>query len=276
MSTKPLRSQTNKNSKESKKRFPWEKHEQTLKDIVLKNKSDFLDPTEDYVKIANELSNVYKIEDVNAEIVRGKYRTKTFKKWLRKQGTANETKKRKRESSSDSDSDSEGSSDSYSNSDSGSDDFDQIPQVFSRSYASQPVFWTITDSDYSWYFMRRKWKIEAKHFTGNQFIQLEYKIDPPSVFELQNLVKKSKQESLKSLDMNKSNIQNQVKEWKPITWKVALKTPLPLVPSLYRAAREDEYSWIEVPRNNSSRSTVFGDDEVDVDYVMNVQTGNTQ
>ncbi len=115
-------------------------------------------------------------------------------------------------------------------------------------------------------------QIEAKHFTGNQYIQLEYKIDPPTVFELQNLLKKSKQESLKLLDMNKSNIQNQVKEWKPITWKVALNTPLPLVPSLYRAAREDEYSWIQVPRNNPSRSTVFGDEEVDVDYVKDVPT----
>jgi hypothetical protein len=85
-------------------------------------------------------------------------------------------------------------------------------------------------------------------------------------------LKKSKQESLKSLDLNKSNIQNQIKEWKPITWKVALHTPLPLVPSLYRAAREDEYSWIQVPRNNPSRSTVFGDEEMDVDYVMNVPT----
>jgi hypothetical protein len=73
---------------------------------------------------------------------------------------------------------------------------------------------------------------------------------------------------LKTLDIRNTNIQNQIKGWKPITWKVALATPLPLVPSLYKAAREDDYSWIQVPKNNSRRSTTFGDEEVDVDFVV--------
>jgi len=138
-----------------------------------------------------------------------------------------------------------------------------------RGFASQPVFWTVTDSDYWWYFMLRKWKIEAQHFAGKQFIEIQYKIVPPSVFDIQSLVQKSKQDSLKGLDINKPHIQNQIKEWKPITWKVALSTPLPLVPSLYKAARDGDYSWIQVPKNNSRRSTAFGDEEEDIDYVIN-------
>jgi hypothetical protein len=273
-----LRSQTskNKNNKETKKRFPWGKHEQTLKDIVLKNKTDFLDPTpEDFVKIANELATTYKVEDITGDTVRWKFRTQTFKKWLRKQGSTSENKKRKRESSSsESASSDDYSSDSFSDSSTSSGHDAPISILPGRGYASQPGFWIISDSDCSWYFMRRKWKIEAKHFAGKQYIDIEYQITPPTVFELQNLLKKSKQPSLKSLDINKPNIQNQIKEWKPITWKVALNTPLPLIPSLYNAAREDEYSWIQVPRNNPTRSTVFGDDEVDIDYVNDVPKTN--
>ena len=104
--------------------------------------------------------------------------------------------------------------------------------------------------------------------TGRQFLEIEYRIDPPTVFELQALLKKSIQESLNSLDIKNPNIQNQIKDWKAITWKVALSTPLPLVPSLYKAAREDEYSWIQVPRSNPKRSTAFGDEEMDVDYFI--------
>jgi len=143
-----------------------------------------------------------------------------------------------------------------------------------RGFSSQPVFWTVTDSDYWWYFMLKKWKIEAKHFAGKPFIEIEYKINPPSVFEIKALVKHSKQESLKELDLDKKNIQNQIKEWKPITWKVALSTPLPLVPSLYKAARDGDFSWIQVPKNNIRRSTAFGDEEEDIDYVI-VPTENS-
>jgi hypothetical protein len=183
-----------------------------LKDIVLKNKEEYLDPTpEGYVKLSNELAGPYKIEGITADIVMWKFRTKTFKKWLRRQeGTVN--KKRKRESSSSASSDN--SSDSYSDSFSDSESIDQDPVSYR---VQQPVFWSLSDSDFTWYFMRRKWKIEVKHFAGNQYLELEYKIDPPTVFELQNLLKKSKQPSLKSLDLNKPNLQNQVKEWKPIT-----------------------------------------------------------
>jgi hypothetical protein len=185
-----LRSQSNKSKKDKdkKKRFSWGKHEQTLKDFVLKN--DYLDPTpEDFVKIAEELSKTYKIENISADTVRWKFRTKIFKKWLRKQGSS-EDKKRKREAtSSNSVSSSENTSDSYSDSVSDSDSQDlncQIPTSGGKGYASQPVFWTISDSDCWWYFMRRKWKIQAKHFTGKQYVEIEYRIDPPTVFDLQN------------------------------------------------------------------------------------------
>ena len=99
-------------------------------------------------------------------------------------------------------------------------------------------------------------------------MELEYKIDPPTVFDLEKLIKRSKQPTLKLLDINNANIQNQIKDWKQISWKVALPTPIPLIPSLYQAARDQEYSWITVPRNNPKRSTAFGDDDMDIDYVI--------
>jgi hypothetical protein len=145
---KPLRSQTNKtnNNKEEKiKKFPWSKHEQTLKDVVLKNKEEYLDPTpEGYVKLSNELAGPYQIENITADIVRWKFRTKTFKKWLKKQEGTPVNKKRKRESSSSSSSDN--SSDSYSDSFSDSESIDQDPVSYR---AQQPVFWSLSDSDFT-------------------------------------------------------------------------------------------------------------------------------
>jgi len=278
-----LRSEQNKKKKAKVSQnktspFPWKKHEQTLKDIILKNPTEYLEPdTEGFVNIANEMANTYQIENVTAEKVRIKYRTEGFKKWLKKQGkkeSPKSKKKRKRDASS---SEEDSSSASYSDSENSDDDSEMemnLSSSLGRGFAAQPIFWSISDFDCWWYFMRRKWKIEAQHLAGRQYIELEYKIDPPSVFEIQKLVKKSNQESLKTLDINKPNIQNQIKEWKPITWKVALSTPLPLLPSLYRAAREDEYSWIQVPRNNPRRSTVFGDEEIDIDYAIQEEVGS--
>ena len=63
-------------------------------------------------------------------------------------------KKRKRESSSSASSDN--SSDSYSDSFSDSESIDQDPVSYR---VQQPVFWSLSDSDFTWYFMRRKWKV---------------------------------------------------------------------------------------------------------------------
>jgi hypothetical protein len=272
-----LRSEENKKS-----RFQWTQYEQILKDLVVKNELHYDKMKEEnFAELAKEMRESYKIAEITAENVRWKVRTPQFKKWLKnqkngKKSSKKTSKKRKRESSSESSDDSSYGSEDGSGETDGSDDSMEDVKVdkysnFSaaRGFASQPVFWIVTDSDYWWYFMLRKWKIEAQHFAGKQFIEIQYKIVPPSVFDIQSLVQNSKQDSLKGLDINKPNIQNQIKEWKPITWKVALSTPLPLVPSLYKAARDGDYSWIQVPKNNSRRSTAFGDEEEDIDYVIN-------
>jgi len=221
------------------------------------------------------MRETYKVENITAEIVRSKTRTPKFKTWLERQGKPSKgdsnKKKRKREISSDSSDSSYSSSGENESGSSDSEDFElsQNSNYGSRGFAAQPVFWTISDSDRWWYFMVRKWKIEASHRAGKEFLEIQYKIDPPTVFDVEKLIKRSKQPTLKLLDINNPNIQNQIKDWKPITWKVALPTPVPLIPSLYQAAKDEEYSWITVPRNNPKRSTAFGDEDVDIDYVIN-------
>jgi len=265
---------------EEKNNFPWVEYEQILKDIILRN-GEYTLKEANFVEISKEMRESYKVEDVTADNVRWKVRTPNFKQWLKKQekgGKTSNTKKRKRKEKESSESlesdDSSYSSDDDEDSEEEEEDLENMrvekSSAFStnRSFSSQPVFWIVSDSNYWWYFMLRKWKIEAQHVAGKQYMEIQYKIDPPSVFDIQKLYKTSKQESLKTLDIRNTNIQNQIKGWKPITWKVALATPLPLVPSLYKAAREDDFSWIQVPKNNSRRSTAFGDEEVDVDFVV--------
>jgi hypothetical protein len=260
-------------SEDNKGKFVWAKYEQILKDLITKI-GNFNLKEGDCAELAKDMRETYKVENVTAEIVRSKTRTPKFKKWLKKEekggskGDSNKKKRKREISSSSSSSDS-----SYSSSESGNSDSEDIESSLnsnygSRGFAAQPVFWSISDSDRWWYFMVRKWKIEASHRAGKQFLEIQYKIDPPTVFDVEKLIKRSKQPTLKLLDINNPNIQNQIKDWKPITWKVALPTPIPLIPSLYQAAKDEEYSWITVPRNNPKRSTAFGDDDVDVDYVI--------
>jgi hypothetical protein len=85
------------------KKFSWPAHLQTLKDVVSKLK--LYNPNADqFRELATILSKTYKIEGVDAEKVRTKFRSKTFKKWLETQTKKNQNnmsvqppkKKRKR------------------------------------------------------------------------------------------------------------------------------------------------------------------------------------
>jgi hypothetical protein len=70
--------------KKQGKRFSWAAHEQTLKDIIKKHK--LWEPNSDQLQeISGIMKKNYKIDNVDAEKLRAKFRTKTFNKWINSQ-----------------------------------------------------------------------------------------------------------------------------------------------------------------------------------------------
>lgn len=258
------------------KRFSWRAHEQTLKDVILKLK-DFSSSAMNAANIAKELREVYFIKEVDAEIVRTKLRLQTFEKWLALQRkkvqsrgtTETVNKKRKRvESQEEMNSDDSEQEDSDLSGDDINSEEDELEYLEKEKigFSQYPKCWKIEDSNESWFFFRRNLKMRVEHRLGDLNLIIVYTIMPPTVFEMKSLISKCLNvSSLNSLDMNNVNIQNQIKLWKPITWKVSIPAPFPLVADSYRASVKDEYSWINIPKKSLIRSTDFGEDQIDVD-----------
>jgi len=63
----------------------WQQHEGTLKEIIVSKKIWGDNKKKDYLNLANIMRETHKIEDCDAERIRGKFNGKTFQKWLQTQ-----------------------------------------------------------------------------------------------------------------------------------------------------------------------------------------------
>jgi len=259
--------QNKKKRKKSQKRFVWKPHLQTLKDKLEDKKYD--DPSvENCVEIANEM--LPNAPGITGEIVRTKTRTKEIKKFLKSLKRKLNKEKKGDDDDDDSDDDSgSGDSDSQYDSD-GSDDgsedsFSGLHNL--NEFCRVPSFWTVENSEHRAYFTSRRLLMTAKHASGTSSFDVQYTIEPPTVTELMQLLSSNCPASLKWLDCSNIRIQNQIKAWKPITWKVRLDAPPPLMPGLYHAEAKGQFSWIEMPFHAPVRYTNFGDAQVDIENV---------
>jgi hypothetical protein len=265
--------------KRKKDSFQWTGHLQTLKDLLEKNK--FFDPTaEECVLIASEMERKYNVEGITGEIVRSKIRTQSLIKFLAALERKNPTKKESDSDIEDSDSetDSEYSSDKdeieddlldediiLKNSNNNNKDLSQM--IHSNSPLTEvPSFWKLSNSKHSAYFINRKLQMRAQHVTGSHSLIINFSISPPTIEDLIKLLQQYAPRSLNWLNLKDISIQNQVKMWQPVTWKIRLETPPPLLPSLYSAESRENISWIEIPMSAPVRFTDFGDNQFDIDH----------
>jgi hypothetical protein len=247
---------------ETTPKFPWSSYIQTLKDILEKKNICKCPSKAEAVMIATEMNTKYKIPDITGEIVRTKCRGKAIEKFL---NTLARTESPNDEYSSE---DRSSASNYSSDLDSGSSDVEDhdVVEITNdlKGFERIPSFWILQNSEHRAYFMSRRLLMRAKQVVGTQSFDIQFTIEPPSVREMIDLVAK-KPRSLHWLDCSNIQIQNQIKQWKPISWKVRLDAPPPLVPALYTAEACSQLSWIDVPFRAPVRYTDFGDNQVDIE-----------
>jgi hypothetical protein len=243
-----------KKKRKCQKKFNWKLHVDSLKQIIDARNCFSVPTPEECVEIATEMKQA---PGITGEIVRSKLRGEMMKNYMKKlQRNARRATKQ--------DNDEYDSNSDYESSSSESEsDVEGVHDL--NGFSSVPTFWIVQNSEHRAYFTSRKLLMRAKHTVGTSSFDVLFTVNPPTVQELMQLVDTHHPPSLSWLDCANLRIQNQIKEWKPITWKVRLEAPPPLMPGLYNAEAKNQFSWIEMPFHAPTRYTDFGDEQVDIE-----------
>jgi len=232
VTSRKRKAESSSSERASKKRkigkpvFDWKPYVQILIDIVEKKKITELPSLEDCTTIAMEMTKKYKVANIDGEIVRSKLRSKLFEKIFDGTNNINEENEGPSEEGTDSEyeEDDDCSDDDLGEADLHERNLKNPGSIDKAGYEKFPNFWVLVDSKHSLYFTNRNLKMKALHVNGRQGLDIFFHIEPPTVHQVIELMKK-KPATLSWLDISDMNIQNQIKQWKPISWKVGMNAP---------------------------------------------------